>query len=244
MTGIDITVCMPCYLKDRKDEYLFQQAASSMLQQHADGFSFELLVIDDGSVVKPEISKEHAKVRIIRFEGNRGLVSSCNTGLTEARGRYFVRFDADDYAMPYMLRDLYANFYMFNKPFLATTDYLIHEMDGSFTSVLLSDTGAFSETVDDNLVLSMQACGVMYETEHLKEIGGYRDFFYEEHDLHFRCQKAGWWFSNVRSAGWIYRQRQDSMTADWHRRVEGCKELEREWGSEKVKLLARRLGII
>jgi len=60
---------------------------------------FEILVVDDGSgdgtgdVVKSFLDP---RIRLITLPENRGLVGALNAGLSEARGRWIARQDADD----------------------------------------------------------------------------------------------------------------------------------------------------
>lgn len=49
-----------------------------------------------------------AQVRILTHEANQGLPAARNTGLHAATGRYILHCDADDYAEPTMLEELYS----------------------------------------------------------------------------------------------------------------------------------------
>lgn len=73
------------------------EAIDSVLRQSFK--DFELLIIDDGSTDgTPDIVKNvrDQRVRSIRHNTNRGLISRLNEGLDEAAGRYIARMDADD----------------------------------------------------------------------------------------------------------------------------------------------------
>ena len=74
-----------------------KEAINSVLQQSFK--DFELLIIDDGSTdgtsgIVANIRDD--RLRSIRHEVNRGLISRLNEGLDEAVGRYIARMDADD----------------------------------------------------------------------------------------------------------------------------------------------------
>src|ERR1035437_10045946 len=89
-----ISVLLPAY---NAELYLRQAVDSVLAQSFAD---FELLALDDGSTdrslsILREYESKDSRVRVISRE-NRGLVSSLNELITESRGRYLARMDADD----------------------------------------------------------------------------------------------------------------------------------------------------
>ena len=61
---------------------------------------YELVVVDDGSTDEtPDLlikaSQRDSRIQMIRTEPH-GIVSALNTGLTECKGQYIARMDADD----------------------------------------------------------------------------------------------------------------------------------------------------
>ena len=92
-----LTVTVPAYNADRWLEYNLD---SLLLPSCLD--MLEVLVVDDGSVDRTgEIADSYAArcpdtVRVIHKE-NGGHGSGVNTGIKEARGRYFKVVDADDW---------------------------------------------------------------------------------------------------------------------------------------------------
>jgi glycosyltransferase involved in cell wall biosynthesis len=85
----------------RNGERFVAQAVRSVLRQTLR--EFELIVIDDGSTdTTGDILAgfDDRRMRIIRHEEARGLASSLQRGVLEARGRYVARLDADDMATP------------------------------------------------------------------------------------------------------------------------------------------------
>lgn len=61
----------------------------------------EIIVIDDGSIVSPELEllKMHGDIKVIRQE-NKGLSAARNLGLKYAQGCYIQFIDADDALLP------------------------------------------------------------------------------------------------------------------------------------------------
>lgn len=78
-----------------------REAVDSVLEQTFT--DFELLVVDDASTdttLAALESYDDPRIRILRNERNIGQVPSLNRGLTEARGAYVARLDADDRMLP------------------------------------------------------------------------------------------------------------------------------------------------
>lgn len=77
-------------------DHLDEAIASILAQSFTD---FELLIIDDGSTDQtPDIicAVRDPRIRSIRHDSNRGLISVLNEGLELSLGRYIARMDADD----------------------------------------------------------------------------------------------------------------------------------------------------
>lgn len=93
-----ISVVLPVY---NGEKYIREAVDSILCQSFTD---FECILINDGSKdSSPTILDEYAlldsRVRIVHQE-NRGLISSLNRGLSEARGELVARMDADDISTP------------------------------------------------------------------------------------------------------------------------------------------------
>jgi spore coat polysaccharide biosynthesis protein SpsF (cytidylyltransferase family) len=77
---------------------------------NSDFTSFEYIVIDDCSTDQTmfEIAKNSAdpRVRVIRNEKNVGLAACSNIAVTQARGQYVMRVDADDLLDPHALTNM------------------------------------------------------------------------------------------------------------------------------------------
>jgi len=92
-----ISVIMPAY----NAEAYIGEAIKSILNQTFTGFEF--LIYNDGSTDKThEIITSFNDGRIVykHHEKNTGYLTLLNKGLTEAKGRYIARMDADDIALP------------------------------------------------------------------------------------------------------------------------------------------------
>jgi len=87
-----------------------EQALTTLLEQDFDE-NYEIIVVDDHSTQEGIWSRlEHmtarladSRVHLTRMTANQGPAASRNHGVTLARGRYLVFFDADNEALPHML---------------------------------------------------------------------------------------------------------------------------------------------
>ena len=96
----DVSVVMPVF---NGAAYLREAIASILGQTHA---ALELIVIDDGSQddsAAIAASFGDPRLRLLRNDGNRGLVETRNRGIDAATGRFIAFLDADDVALPQRL---------------------------------------------------------------------------------------------------------------------------------------------
>ena len=82
----------------RNDAHLLPNCLADIENQSMK--DYELVVVDDGSTdetpdILKKVSQRDSRIRMIRTESH-GIVSALNTGLTECKGRYIARMDADD----------------------------------------------------------------------------------------------------------------------------------------------------
>ncbi len=97
MSAPEVTVLLPVY---NGEKYLRESLASLLGQSYR---AFELLVIDDGSTdASLDIieSVHDSRLKLVKNAGNQGLVYTLNRGLALAAGRFLMRMDADDIALP------------------------------------------------------------------------------------------------------------------------------------------------
>jgi glycosyltransferase involved in cell wall biosynthesis len=93
-----ISVCMPVYNAER---YVAQAIESILNQTLGD---FEFLILDDGSsdgsLDKIRRYAERDERIRVTSRANKGLVTSLNEQIDQARGQFLARMDADDIAFP------------------------------------------------------------------------------------------------------------------------------------------------
>ena len=101
-----ISIIMPAYNVDR----FVRRAVESM--QHQTFRSFELLVVDDGSTdrtgqILDGLADRDYRIRVFHNQ-NGGAPAARNFALDRAKGTYVYFMDADDWAEPRMLEDMYT----------------------------------------------------------------------------------------------------------------------------------------
>lgn len=109
--------------------YLHDAVGSILAQTYRD---WEFLIIDDASTdATPALLREYRdpRIRIITNETNLGLTASLNRGLSESRGEWIARQDADDISAPERL-SIQAGFLSIN-PFVAAVGSQCTLMDAS-----------------------------------------------------------------------------------------------------------------
>jgi glycosyltransferase involved in cell wall biosynthesis len=92
---VSVSVVMPVY---NGEQYLRESVDSILSQTFRD---FELIVVDDGSEdrsVETVKSYNDRRIRLITMPHN--FIDSLNTGVSESKGKYIARMDADDIMCP------------------------------------------------------------------------------------------------------------------------------------------------
>lgn len=146
----------------------------SCLNQSMPKFDYEIIIVDDASnddshLVLKDFEDE-SNIRIFYNKTNMGLGASCRLGSSKALGQCIVRVDADDYVHEDFARFLYL-YLSTNKVPAVSCDYI--EVDAN--EEVLARKSARDEPI---------ACGVMFKTDILHEIGSYKDLrIHEEKEL-------------------------------------------------------------
>ena len=100
-----ISVIIPVY---NAGSYLHRCVGSMLAQTFSD---FEILLIDDGSTdgsssVCDTYASQDPRIKVLH-QKNGGVASARRTGIAKAKGTYSIHADADDYAEPNMLQEMY-----------------------------------------------------------------------------------------------------------------------------------------
>jgi len=174
---VTVLVCV------HNDEETIGAALESALDQTCDRETYDILVVDDGSDDGTAELLEGFRsrgIQLVRSDRNRGLVASCNEGLSLIATPFFVRLDGDDALEP------------------ASLESLLAASDEHGANVVTSDRWEASperrklRRVSSGAdVFELVAAGVLLPTELVRELGGYRNLFWEEYDLYLRLLESG-----------------------------------------------------
>jgi len=195
---VQVSVIITCHNYAR---YL-SRAIRSAVNQSFDRKDYEIIVVNDGSTdeTKKVMASFSGFIKPINLKSNLGLAAARNEGLKKAIGRYVINLDADDYIDENLLL-IESIFLNFNASWDAVSCdyYLVDEDENHITRV----SGEKKPI----------ACGVMFRTDRLFEIGLYDEKFKmrEEEDLRIRFEKNHI-IKNIELPLYRYRKHENNMT--------------------------------
>ena len=180
----------------------------SLLHQTLPHAEYEIVVINDGSNDKTgfalELFCDHndSIVKVLTNKSNVGLPSSLNRGLENAKGKYIVRVDSDDFVNTNFLNFLLCYIETNKSADAVACDYL-----------LLDDRE--NELKRCNCEKEPIACGILFKKEHLFNIGLYDEKFriWEEKDLRIRFNEK-YKIERLNIPLYRYRRHDKNLTDD------------------------------
>ena len=168
-----VSVLVPVYNQER----FIGRCLRSLLSQNYPREEFDIVVIDDGSTDRTPYALELFKDEIIlvRNDQNLGLPASLNRGIRATSAPFVVRVDSDDYVN--------TDFLSLLNLFLSNNSY----MDAIACDYLMIDDRE-EVLVRKNCSEEPIACGIMFRTEQLIDVGLYDESFllHEDRDLRIR----------------------------------------------------------
>lgn len=124
MNAMTLSIIIPFY---NLEEWLLARCLDSIICQQIDCKTYEIIIIDDGSVTFPHhLLKRYNQNNIIYFhQNNKGLGEARNTGMKISKGQYIQFIDGDDYLFENTLSQYF--------PLLMTGDFDVICFDFRYT---------------------------------------------------------------------------------------------------------------
>ena len=202
-----VSVLVAAYNQER----FIGRCLRSLLHQTMPLGDYEIIVINDGSTDRTSYALElfHDAIQVVVNEENQGLPASLNRGIAVSQGPYIVRVDSDDYVNENFLQ--FLHYFLQQNPEMdaIACDYWLFNDE----EVWLRRANCLEEPI---------ACGIMFRTEQLKEIGLYDESFrlHEERELRIRFEKR-YRIHRLELPLYRYRRHEGNMTndqeaMDWH----------------------------
>jgi glycosyltransferase involved in cell wall biosynthesis len=210
------------------DELTIADSLQSVLAQTAAPSRYRVLVVDDGSTDATRwiLDRYQERIEIVHMSENRGLVAACNEGLSRIETPFFLRLDTDDRLDPELLTAL-LECHGSTGADLVFTDRWEQLPSGRRQLCRLTNPPRIDQLI---------AAGTLLPTGLVRELGGYRDLFWEEFDLYMRLFHSGrCQIAHLPRPLYVYRvQRPDQMTADEQAIETGWRQLRDLWPGEAL----------
>ena len=134
----DATVIIPCY----NVEHYVAECMDSMLNQNT-SYNVEIITIDDGSTdstaeILRQYSTRMTNFRIIS-QCNKGFSGARNTGIREARGKYLIFIDSDDYVTSDYIDCLLKKAFSKDADIVATGYYTFNNDHKIIKNIMIKD---------------------------------------------------------------------------------------------------------
>ncbi len=198
MTAVSVIVAA------HNEERFIGRCIRSLLAQRFPRDKFEIVVVNDGSTDRTPmiLASFGADIRVLTNETNIGLPASINRAVHTIHSKYLVRVDADDYVNESFLDVLYM--FLAENPDLdaVACDYLLVDDRED----VLGRRNCMDEPI---------ACGIMFRTDQLLDVGLYDETFllHEDRDLRVRFLEKHT-IDRVPLPLYRYRRHADNITND------------------------------
>ncbi|NCZ89129.1 MAG: glycosyltransferase family 2 protein [Actinobacteria bacterium] len=186
------------------EERYIGRCLRSLLAQTFPRTKFDIIVVDDGSTDRTAavLQTFGNDVKVLRNDENIGLPASLNRAISSTHSKFVVRVDADDFVNASFLEILHL--FLTENP----------RMDAVACDYLLVDDREEVLARCDAMKAPI-ACGIMFRTEQLIDIGLYDETFlrHEDRDLRLRFLDR-YLIHQVALPLYRYRRHDENITND------------------------------
>ena len=214
-----VSVIIPVY----NHEKYIARCLRSITSQSLNKNDYEIIVVDDGSTDKTAkaIKPFLREIKLIKNKKNKGLPNALNQGIKKSRSKYIVRLDADDYVNQEFLKFLYLYIQNNEKMHAVACDYYLVD--------------------DSEKVISKQncqkkpiACGIIFKTQNLIDLGLYDEEFLLYEDIDFRKRfKTKFNIHRIPIPLYRYRRHENNITNNKFNQKKFMKKFKKKYKKKK-----------
>lgn len=165
-----VSIIIPCY---NREAYISDAIDSCIRQTYS---NIEIIVVDDGSTDNSvEIIQQYGKKVTLITQSNQGVSVARNTGLNQAKGKYVIMLDSDDWLSDDIVEKHLATHSKWPEIAISCTDSRSIDSNGQQSEIIPSNWPDTPTTPTELFLLippPFPACE-MYKTDVMKELGGY-----------------------------------------------------------------------
>jgi len=214
----------------------------SCLKQTLDDDKIEIILVDDNSTDNSiDVAKDYIKLpnfKIISMKKNMGVAYCSNIGLKNAKGKFVVRVDSDDYVTKEFTN--FLSYYLIENAHILGVACDYYHIDDNEKKIKHISSKEFPVS-----------CGIMYNKKKLLKFGGYNPKYFhrEEEELRLRLGKK-YIVHNLNLPLYRYRLHKNNKTKSnnykdvYRRKIENSKKKKKKLFLSKNKLSKNIIAII
>ncbi|MCK8078691.1 glycosyltransferase [Vibrio sp. 1CM2L] len=181
------SILMPCY---NAEKYIARAITSLLNQTYAE---FEIVIVDDGSTDSTKeviLSFKDSRIKMIELCKNQGITNALNVGLSECKGQFIARMDADDFSFPNRI-ERQLDFFEKNENVIAVGSSIVN-FDEFGNEVLVKYPSTHDEIKANLYMYERSIChpSVMIRSEIVKKIKYSNKYPY--------CEDMKLWFDLIK----------------------------------------------
>ena len=199
----------------------------SCLKQTLDDDKIEIILVDDNSTDNSiDVAKDYIKLpnfKIISMKKNMGVAYCSNIGLKNAKGKFVVRVDSDDYVTKEFTN--FLSYYLIENAHILGVACDYYHIDDNEKKIKHISSKEFPVS-----------CGIMYNKKKLLKFGGYNPKYFhrEEEELRLRLGKK-YIVHNLNLPLYRYRLHKNNKTKSnnykdvYRRKIENSKKKKKKF---------------
>ncbi len=241
---IDISVIIPVY--NYKD--VISSCIDSVINQKTK-YNFEVVLVDDGSTDGANlICDEYAKLSNVKtiHQKNAGIGAARNTGIKNARGKYLMFVDCDDYVHDDFIETMLNKAYFTDNDIIISSYTLVKKRKGQIISkrdVVCSKNNIKGYKDSEDLIMNYQGLpwNKIYKRKIFDKIRYINGYWYEDIIVHFLIFRICESYSYIEKSlyDYMWYENNFSHTQD----AVSPQALQRYWLLEVMAEETKRIGL-